>query len=481
MIVKIKPLKTNTIETKKNFEDIKDIFNDKRTNNANGSLTKNIIFCRYIGMNCEESNYVNTLRELDSQLQSIEASYIKFTRGLKQISEINDIENAKKIMEKYDELESENYINTYKLFEFNMGYEIKNECLELTKKLAFKEIMNLYDINNTDKSKTARKNFGIKLLLWMNKYIKYLFENRYDININHKVMFYGDIKEHEIYFLILLSKLGCDIAYINPKEDIDYKVPQINNFSNAIRGSKTSSDIIEVSFESVQSKKSSILKEHTVIKQKEKYEDIKEEMKISMANTEEKIEKSYQELANFAESVVMINVYDDNEELVGRGSGVVINDEGFIITNFHVLNKGVLYGIVFENDTNEYMSYSIVKYHSDYDLALLKVTKKARPIKLNIKDLVRGQKIIAIGSPLGLFNTISDGIVSGFRQFDFMEMVQITAPISPGSSGGALIDLYGNLVGITTSGLDGQNLNMAVTAKYIKNFTGNILNTGYIK
>ncbi|WP_242972864.1 S1C family serine protease [Anaeromicrobium sediminis] len=89
--------------------------------------------------------------------------------------------------------------------------------------------------------------------------------------------------------------------------------------------------------------------------------------------------------------------------------------------------------------------------------------------------LVRGQKIIAIGSPLGLFNTISDGIVSGFREFDYIKMVQITAPISPGSSGGALINMHGKLVGITTAGLDGQNLNMAVPDQYIKEFVGNVL------
>ncbi|MCY6959794.1 serine protease [Clostridium brassicae] len=476
MIVKIKSLKTNVIRTKNIFENIEDIFNVKRMNTAKGSFTKDIIFCRYIGIDCEKCDYIDKLKELDMHLQSTEASYINFTKGIKQILEINEIESAKKIMEKYDELENENYIKLYKLFQFNMGYEIKNECLEFTKKLAFKEIMDLYDVNNKDKSKTARKNFGIKLLLWMNKYLKHFFENKCDVNIRNKVMFYGDIKEHEIYFLILLSKLGCDIVYINPKEDIDYKVPQINNFSNVIRNSKTSSSLIEISFDNIEIKKNCILKENSIIKPKDKHDNIKKETKISKKNIEEKIEKSYQELANLAQSVVMINVYNENEELVGKGSGVVINHNGFIITNFHVLNKGVFYGVVFENDTNEYMSYNIIKCHSDYDLALIKVDKIEKPIKLNIKDLVRGQKIIAIGSPLGLFNTISDGIVSGFRKFDFMEMVQITAPISPGSSGGALIDLYGNLVGITTSGLDGQNLNMAVTAKHIKNFCGNILN-----
>ena len=75
---------------------------------------------------------------------------------------------------------------------------------------------------------------------------------------------------------------------------------------------------------------------------------------------------------------------------------------------------------------------------------------------------------MAIGSPLGLMNTISDGIVAGFRNFKDEKFIQITAPISPGSSGGALLDRYGYLVGITSAGyLEGQNLNLAVPSSQL--------------
>ena len=90
--------------------------------------------------------------------------------------------------------------------------------------------------------------------------------------------------------------------------------------------------------------------------------------------------------------------------------------------------------------------------------------------------LVRGQKVVAIGSPLGLFNTVSDGIISGFRTVGERSMIQFTAPTSHGSSGGALLDLYGNLIGIITAGFDdGQNLNLAVDYKAILDFTRGIL------
>lgn len=87
------------------------------------------------------------------------------------------------------------------------------------------------------------------------------------------------------------------------------------------------------------------------------------------------------------------------------------------------------------------------------------------------ETLVRGQKVVAIGSPLGLFNSVSDGIISGFRDIDGHSMIQFTAPTSHGSSGGALLNLYGELIGILTAGFDnGQNLNLAVDIKTISQF-----------
>ena len=90
--------------------------------------------------------------------------------------------------------------------------------------------------------------------------------------------------------------------------------------------------------------------------------------------------------------------------------------------------------------------------------------------------LSRGQKVVAIGSPLGLFNSISDGIISGFRTFGDMSMIQFTAPTSHGSSGGALLNLYGELIGIITGGFDdGQNINLAVDYKTVRTFAGGFL------
>ena len=90
--------------------------------------------------------------------------------------------------------------------------------------------------------------------------------------------------------------------------------------------------------------------------------------------------------------------------------------------------------------------------------------------------LVRGQRVVAIGSPLGLFNTVSDGIISAFRvRENGTRMIQFTAPISSGSSGGAVLDMYGRLIGISTSGFDeAQNINLAVDINEAYSFAGNL-------
>ncbi len=78
---------------------------------------------------------------------------------------------------------------------------------------------------------------------------------------------------------------------------------------------------------------------------------------------------------------------------------------------------------------------------------------------------------MAIGSPLGLFNSVSDGIISGFRKIDDVDMIQFTAPTSHGSSGGAVLNMFGEVIGISTAGFaDGQNINLAVGYQNINNF-----------
>lgn len=172
----------------------------------------------------------------------------------------------------------------------------------------------------------------------------------------------------------------------------------------------------------------------------------------------------YEELALLSSSVVMIEAYDNNNQRLHTGSGVMIGENGYIITNHHVISKGDVFKIIIENDDNIYMTNSVLKYHQNFDLAIIKIDRKLKPMRLYRQNekLVRGQKVVAIGSQLGLFNSISDGIISGFRNFeDDMTVIQFTAPTLGGNSGGALLNMYGELIGIIFAGLS-ENINIAI-------------------
>lgn len=186
----------------------------------------------------------------------------------------------------------------------------------------------------------------------------------------------------------------------------------------------------------------------------------------------------YEALAALASSVVMIDVLDTSGQPCSSGSGVLIAQGGIILTNFHVASCGVSYAIHLENCDTVFYTSELLKYHADDDLALIRLSGcPARPIPLYTGAQVkRGQPVVAIGSPLGLFNSVSDGIIAGFRRLGDTDMIQFTAPTSPGSSGGALLDRFGRLIGIVTAGFEGgQNLNLAVSYTAIKPFVRGFL------
>lgn len=184
-------------------------------------------------------------------------------------------------------------------------------------------------------------------------------------------------------------------------------------------------------------------------------------------------EKTFEELAQLASSIVMIAVHDSRQEVIGTGSGIMIGKAGFILTNDHVVSGGRFFSVRMEDDEQIYTTDEVIKYNYNLDLAVIRISKQLNPLPIysGTKKLVRGQKVVAIGSPLGLFNSVSDGIISGFRDIRDVNMIQFTAPISPGSSGGAVLNMQGEVIGISTAGFDnGQNINLAVSYKDIRTF-----------
>jgi len=170
-------------------------------------------------------------------------------------------------------------------------------------------------------------------------------------------------------------------------------------------------------------------------------------------------------------SVVMIVTYDATGSEKGQGSGVIINANGIILTNNHVVENAYSARVITEE--SEYNDVRVLYEDENYDLALIGVSaSNLRPISFTANRGFRaGQRVIAIGNPLGFEKTISDGLISGVRKIETLELIQTTVPISPGSSGGVLLNEAGELIGLTTATIEeGQNLNFAISLNTISHF-----------
>lgn len=165
-------------------------------------------------------------------------------------------------------------------------------------------------------------------------------------------------------------------------------------------------------------------------------------------------------------AVFYIEVYNAQGKMKGSGSGFFIDNKGTAVTNFHVIDGCASARITVSDTQKKYDVLGVYNYSIDEDWAVIKVDGTGFQY-LEIGEgetVIGGATVYAIGSPLGLQNTISQGLISNpTRQENGMNYIQTTAAISSGSSGGALIDELGGVIGITSASyVDGQNLNLAV-------------------
>jgi len=170
-------------------------------------------------------------------------------------------------------------------------------------------------------------------------------------------------------------------------------------------------------------------------------------------------------------SVVIIFAYDDKGEFLKLGSGFFISQNGDVITNYHVI-QGASSAEIKTSDEKTYPITYIVAGDEQNDIIRLSVNIPSQyvyPLSLSKTIPEVGERIIVYGSPLGLENTVSDGIVSAIREIpDFGKVIQITAPISPGSSGSPVLNMQGEVIGIATfQFIEGQNLNFAISSERI--------------
>ena len=184
--------------------------------------------------------------------------------------------------------------------------------------------------------------------------------------------------------------------------------------------------------------------------------------------------------ARCASAVFYIEIYNKNGQAVSSGSGVFLNESGLAITNHHVIDDAYSAKIM----TTDGKVYNVKGYYDareSIDMALIQIDGSGFNY-LPIGDyaaIAGGQNIFAIGSPKGFDNTISTGIISNpKRVLNGIDFIQMTAPISPGSSGGALINDKGQLIGINTAYYEGgQNLNLAVPIYHMEELTTDALHS----
>ena len=151
-----------------------------------------------------------------------------------------------------------------------------------------------------------------------------------------------------------------------------------------------------------------------------------------------------------------------------QGSGFFI-DKNILVTNFHCVAGAERVEFKIAGNEEVYKGAKVVKASDDYDLAIIKTKQDFPFVKVDSlgKEKV-GSKIYAIGNPRGLEGTISDGILSGKRDNEGIEYLQITAPINSGNSGGPVLNDKGEVIGVSTFTFrNSQNLNFAMPIKYI--------------
>ncbi len=181
----------------------------------------------------------------------------------------------------------------------------------------------------------------------------------------------------------------------------------------------------------------------------------------------------------FGEAVVMVTTPG------GQGSGFIITPGGYLITNYHVIARETRIKVtVFRRtktgyEPKHYTKVKIVALNPFIDLALLKIEAKEEKFKYaylgRMKEVKVGQRCFAIGNPLGLTRTVSQGIISTKnRNFGGRLYIQTTADINPGNSGGPLFNMKGEVIGVTSMGyifLGG--LNFAIPVDVVRNFIEN--------
>lgn len=191
-----------------------------------------------------------------------------------------------------------------------------------------------------------------------------------------------------------------------------------------------------------------------------------EELKLreqELENLKSKKEENNYNLADIYKVVKssILLVVTENESNYSLGSAFIISSDGITLTNYHILSDA--YNVVLINEKEEVFHIDEVldaNENLDYVIFRIKTSRSLPYLEIADKTAEIGDECFAIGNPQGLQQTLSKGIISSYRNDN--RIIQTTAEITHGSSGGALFNRYGKVIGMTTSGMGEANLNFAI-------------------
>ncbi|MBL7055466.1 trypsin-like peptidase domain-containing protein [Candidatus Woesearchaeota archaeon] len=164
---------------------------------------------------------------------------------------------------------------------------------------------------------------------------------------------------------------------------------------------------------------------------------------------------------------------------VGQGSGAVIDGEGFIVTNHHVIDGATIIRVL--TNSGEVYDASLIGFDEVVDVAVLKVDASLDTLRFEDSDDVNvGERVIALGNPVGLSFTVTEGIVSALKRKgpnDLSIYIQTDVPINPGNSGGPLVDTNSRIIGLNNFKIGGfEGLGFAIESNVVKEIVDDIIN-----
>lgn len=492
----------NVLQVRHNIMDISNIGTFEGIKGGMNDGCKDVFFVRAIGTN---STYLEDVKKLDEALLAQMNDGKGFYYRVNLLPKTLITEDIDYYVKSYSE-----WVESGKK-EIRTKITMGNALLTYTLASACSKIEELYKSRNANLSDSMIKNYIVKLLFWFDNL---LCSKKHGNNVfvwdekkSMKVIGVNVEKLQEYLFYYMLTLVGFDVMLLQGSKDISKEEQSLNISVKFIVGELEAVFLPEYIWHETRNNQNTTGMLKLVIPPRNRQTRMATTQQnstvvppnnipvrnipvnntpvnnapgtVNVRNTDnsggttDTSEKSFEELALLASSIVMIAIHNDKGEVIGSGSGIMIGREGYILTNNHVTAGGRSYAVRIEDDNNVYETDQMIKYNQFLDLAIIRIDRRLEPIKVynGGKKLVRGQKVVAIGSPLGLFNSVSDGIISGFRQIDMVDMIQFTAPTSRGSSGGAVLNMQGEVIGISTAGFDaGQNINLAVGYEAINQF-----------